>query len=143
MLLDWPAASAPFVALGDLVGAFDNKNQPGAELRARTPGRWTFLLGRTGDTLERYSRIGAAVWAIFSLIVATILILAFDGCTACARRPSAGIPAGTAGRMAVLPAAFHHLEQDTRRCDLLRSVFLMVGEQSRRTTSDGWITSRS
>lgn len=75
IVLAGPATPKRTVALSELVRAFDDENQPRAELRTRTPGRWALLLGRTGDTLERYSRIGAAVWAIFSLIVVTVLIV--------------------------------------------------------------------
>lgn len=64
IVLAGPADPTRIVALGELVNAFDDENQPRAELRARPPGRWALLLGRAGDTLERVSRIGVAVWAI-------------------------------------------------------------------------------
>ncbi|TQM78166.1 hypothetical protein FHX81_0420 [Saccharothrix saharensis] len=75
IVLAEPGDSQKVAALGVLVGAFDAEGQPLGELRRESPGRWTVALTRTGDLLDRYSRIATAVWAIFSLVVVTVLIL--------------------------------------------------------------------
>ncbi len=61
-------------ALASSVGAFGKDGQPVPELRAKIPGRWALLVGRTGDSLDRYARIATTAWAIFSFIVVAILI---------------------------------------------------------------------
>lgn len=74
-VLAGPANPYRAATLGVLVGAFDNNGQPKIGLRSKQAGRWALLLGRAGDSLDRYSRIATAAWAIFSFAVVVFLIV--------------------------------------------------------------------
>jgi hypothetical protein len=56
------------------VSAFGVDGAPQAVLRSAAPSRWSELIGRTADSLDRYSRVVTPAWTLFTFGAVVVLI---------------------------------------------------------------------
>ncbi|MFD9734260.1 hypothetical protein [Umezawaea sp. NPDC059074] len=76
IVLAGPAHLSFYAKVGQAVDAFDSDGSPRSALRVKPASRLAALIVRVIDPLDKFSKIATSVWAIFTLIVVVILIVA-------------------------------------------------------------------